>query len=133
MSKSLADLAPGVRERAIQTIAYANSQGIGVIVTSTKRTRAEQRRLRERYEDALASGTFGQPDGVQYPANRPGDSAHQYGLAFDSVTVRPEQAQAWIKIRKLFGWDVPDNDPVHAGLPRWREALALVRRLGYSL
>lgn len=133
MSKRLTDLLPGVYQRAVQTLAYANSVGIAVTVTSTRRTRAEQRRLYEGYTQAVADGTFGQPGGLQYPANRPGDSSHEHGLAFDSVTVRPEQADAWIKIRKAFGWRVPDNDPVHSELPRWREFVVIARRAGYDV
>ena len=133
MSQSLDDLAPGVRERAYLTLAYARDHGIDVQVTSTRRTRAEQAALRERYEQAIANGTFGQPGSVEYPANRAGDSAHQYGLAFDSVPVRPDHADDWIEVRKSFGWRVPYNDPVHAELPAWREAVRYLRSLGYDL
>lgn len=133
MSQSLDDLAPGVREQAYATLRYAREHGIDVVVTSTRRTRAEQATLRERYEVSVRDGTFGQPGTVEYPANRPGDSAHEYGLAFDSVPVRPDYAEDWIKVRKAFGWRVPYNDPVHAELPRWREAVAHLRSLGYDL
>jgi len=133
MSSSLADLAPGVRERAAQTIEWARSHGVLVTVTSTRRTRQEQRALRERYEQALASGTFGQAGGVEYPANRPGDSAHEHGLAFDSVTVNPEQLDYWVKVRQTFGWRVPHDDAVHAELPHWRDAVRHLREAGIEI
>lgn len=133
MGQSLSELLPGARERAEYAVALAEANGIHVTVTSVRRDRVEQARLRERYEQSLASGTFGQPGGVQYPANRPGDSPHEHGLAFDSVTAVPEDRNRWVRIRKFVGWRVPQNDPVHAEVPRWRELVARLHALGYAI
>jgi len=122
-SKDIRNLLPGVAQHAAQTLAIAAAQGIKVTVTSVTRTRAEQSALRKAYEAALQDGTFGTPGGLQYPANKPGDSAHEYGFAFDSVTDDPAQMEDWVKLRKALGWRVPNYDRVHAELPRWREWL----------
>lgn len=59
-----------------------------------------------------------------YPVNRPGDSAHNYGLAFDSSFAPKEKAKwmpTWIAVRQSVGFRVPENDPVHAEYPYWRQ------------
>lgn len=54
-----------------------------------------------------------------YPVNKPGDSAHNFGLGFDS-DVPDEWMPLWIEIRRLVGFRVPENDEVHAEVPNWR-------------
>lgn len=54
-----------------------------------------------------------------YPVNRPGDSAHNYGLAFDS-DVPDRWMPLWIAVRRAVGFTVPSNDEVHAEYPNWR-------------
>lgn len=130
-TKDVSSLLPGARERAAQTIAYARQLGIEVVVTSVVRSRKEQRELRDAYDACVAAGREGEPGVCQYPANRAGDSAHEYGFAWDSTPVKKEQMDAWIRVRKLFGWRVPNNDPVHAEVPRWRDALAWLRSHGF--
>lgn len=96
-------------------IAYAN--GITPQVTSVARSWADQSRL---YANWIAGKS-------KYPANVPGDSAHQPhklngvegALAFDSV-VPDEQLATWIAIRRYVGFRVPENDLIHAELPSWR-------------
>lgn len=59
-----------------------------------------------------------------YPVNRPGDSAHNYGLAFDSsfaAREKPLYMPLWTKIREAVGFRVPPNDLVHAEYPWWRQ------------
>ena len=54
----------------------------------------------------------------------PGDSAHQYGLAFDSsfaADVKPQLMPLWVQVRRAVGFRVPDNDEVHAEVNGWRE------------
>jgi len=63
-----------VREQAECAFKIANQFGITPVVTSIVRGWAEQLVLRQKWERGES----------QFPANRPGDSAHQYGLAFDS-------------------------------------------------
>jgi D-alanyl-D-alanine carboxypeptidase len=123
LGKSVSAMQPGVADYAAYTIQQAEAYIGPITVTSVNRSFQKQTELRNAYEAAIADGTFGQPGGLQYPANAPGDSAHQYGLAFDSVPDDPAQTDNWIAIRKYFGWRVPDNDAVHAELPNWRVAV----------
>lgn len=95
----------------------ASYNGIKPVVTSVARTWADQAKLYARY-------IAGQS---KYPANAPGDSAHQPrtvaglegALAFDSV-VPDEQLATWTAIRRYVGFRVPENDLIHAELPEWR-------------
>lgn len=105
----LAGLHPQVRERAELAVAWAEYFGIPVRVTSGARSLEEQARLRSRWEAGLS----------RFPANRPGDSAHNFGLAWDS-TVSPPDLPDWTIIRRWVGFDVPDNDVIHAEVPGWR-------------
>ena len=89
-------------------IAWAN--GINPTVTSVYRGWAQQLKLRQRWESGLS----------KWPANRPGDSAHNYGFAFDSW-VPDAQMPTWAAIREYVGWEVPPHDIIHAGLPGWRQ------------
>lgn len=77
------------------------------VVTSTYRSAEQQGEL------------YAKRDTNPYPVNRPGDSAHQYGLAFDS-DVPDAQQPLWRAVRQFVGFRVPDNDEVHAELPNWR-------------
>jgi hypothetical protein len=60
-----------------------------------------------------------------WPANRAGDSGHNYGLAWDSW-VPDELMPDWIAWRRWQGWTVPPNDVIHAELPNWRAYVAPV-------
>lgn len=64
-----------------------------------------------------------------YPVNRPGDSAHNYGLAVDAW-VPDGQWDLWHAILRYVGFRVPENDRVHAEWPDWRE---LVKATGIRL
>ena len=87
----------------------AEHYGITPRVASVRRSWNEQQRLYERY---LAGQS-------RYPANAPGDSAHQYGLAWDSVVDEPYK-QWWVAVRRWIGFTVYDHDDPHAELPGWR-------------
>jgi D-alanyl-D-alanine carboxypeptidase len=101
----------------------ARAEGLTITVTSVNRDFQTQARLRRQYEACLARGERvwpGNPDPrCRYPANRPGDSAHEQGLAFDS-SAPPAQMDRWIEIRRAAGWIVPAADPIHAEVPNWR-------------
>lgn len=99
-----------MRPAAEYALALANWYGIAPTVTSTYRSWEEQVRLRSRWERGES----------QWPANRPGDSAHNYGWAFDSV-VPESQQQLWNEIRAYVGFEVLDNDIIHAQVPNWRQ------------
>lgn len=106
-------------------------RGLPLQVTSVNRPLDQQRRLRANFELCVRLGRF--PSDAEltpgmscrYPANEPGDSAHNFGLAWDSW-VPPEYMADWIAWRKWQGWRVADdkNDPIHAELPNWRAYLS---------
>lgn len=107
-----------MRERAELVMAWAAFYGIPINITSGFRSFAEQTTLRRTFEQCVAEKRQGMA-GCRFPANRPGDSAHNFGLAFDS-TVTPELMPWWIAIRKWAGFNVPGNDIIHAEVPGWR-------------
>jgi len=111
---SLRGLEPEVRAKAECAFELARSYDITPVVTSVRRAWAEQLRLRERWERGES----------QFPANKPGDSAHQYGLAFDSV-VPDNQMACWVAIRESVGLRVPAGDLIHAERPEWRSTPGL--------
>ncbi len=99
-----------LRPYAEYTFELARYYGVTPTVTSVFRGWAEQQRLRARYEAGLS----------RWPANLPGDSAHNFGWAFDSVVPESQQT-AWDTIRRYVGWEVLPNDYPHAQLPNWRQ------------
>jgi hypothetical protein len=120
----LAGLHPQVKERAELCLSWAVYYGLTVTLTSGTRSIEEQKKLRERYERCLKSpgGVYpGNPNPeCRYPANKPGDSAHNFGMAWDS-SVPANQLWAWTYLRQYAGFRVPENDQVHAEVPNWRD------------
>lgn len=108
-----------VRAAAEWALSWADYYGVPVDVTSGLRSWENQSRLYKNYQRCLASGLYGKTPGCQFPANPPGDSSHQYGLAFDSVT-EPRYQDWWNEVRRLAGFDVPQSDAIHAQVPSWR-------------
>lgn len=91
-------------------------------VTSAYRSWEDQQRLYDARQRELACrAATGKADcGIQsYPVNVPGDSAHNFGFAFDSVVPASSQA-LWDIIREAVGFRVPANDRIHAEVPDWR-------------
>jgi len=123
VSIALRGLHPEVRARADAALQWAGYYRIPVTVTSGHRTWAEQEKLRARYERCLARGERITPANAnpecRYPANEPGDSAHNWRLAWDSWVPAP-YVDAWKAIRRYVGFAVPDVDVVHAEVPGWR-------------
>jgi len=99
-----------VRPYAEWAFEIARYYGIEPTITSTFRSWEEQTRLRSRWERGESA----------FPANRPGDSAHNFGWAFDSV-VGTEQQPLWDAIREYVGFEVLPNDIIHAQVPDWRQ------------
>jgi len=106
----LAGMDSRVRPYAEWAHQIATHYGMGPTITSTFRSWENQQRLRERYERGES----------QFPANRPGDSAHNYGWAWDSV-VPANQQDFWDEIRSYVGFEVLPNDRIHAQVPNWRQ------------
>lgn len=120
MPAQLSGLHEWLRPNADWCLKVAAHYGVPVDVTSTLRPWEEQQRLRERWERAgRPPSCIKTATGLVCPANRPGDSAHQYGLAWDSV-VAPRYQAWWNMVRRLAGFDVLANDEIHAELPQWR-------------
>ena len=115
---ALRGLHNALRPWAQYAIDLARWYGIPVTVTSVNRTWSQQAALYARYRAALDSGSFPSAS-VRYPANPPGQSAHQYGMAWDSV-VSPRDQPDWNSIRAEIGWLVPSNDSIHAELSGWQ-------------
>jgi len=113
---ALKGLEPEVRDQAECAFKVAHSYGMLPVVTSTRRSWAEQLALRKKWESGLS----------EFPANNPGDSAHQFGLAFDSW-VPDEQMGLWKSIRECVGLYVPAGDLIHAERPEWRSTPGLNR------
>lgn len=105
-----------LRNHAEDTIAYAHRLGIDPIVTSVRRNEAEQRKLYAVYTSGRS----------RYPASPPGQSSHQYGVAFDT-SVPAHQLATWTAVRRAFGWLAPDSDTVHAEWPGWRSYVSDLR------
>jgi len=108
VSVNLRGLDARVRPYAEYALRVAQVNGIDPVITSTFRSWQEQTRLYSRYKAGRSS----------FPANPPGYSAHNYGLAFDSW-VPEAQRPAWKAIREYVGFHVPSNDWVHAEVPHW--------------
>ena len=115
----LRGLNPALRARADYALGVASRYNIPVEVTSVYRSPREQAELRANYERCLREGRFGRTPECRYPANRPGDSAHNFGLAWDS-TVEPRYQAWWDYVRRALGFEVLSNDRIHAQLPSWR-------------
>lgn len=105
-----------MRDRAVLARDVAQHFGIPVTLTSGYRSCNFQRELRQKWERGLS----------RWPANRPGFSGHNWGLAWDS-TVAPEHQAAWNTIREYLGFRVPRNDVIHAEVPGWETLVPLGR------
>jgi len=99
-----------VRPYAEYAHEIARYYGIDPTITSTFRSWESQDRLRKRWERGES----------RFPANRPGDSAHGYGWAWDSVVPASQQG-LWNQIREYVGFRVPPGDLIHAEVPGWRQ------------
>lgn len=106
----LAGLHPQVRDAAEWCLGWADHYGVPVTVTSGFRSWEDQERLYARYRAGQS----------QFPANRPGDSSHNFGLSWDSWTPT-EYRQWWEYVRRLAGFEVLAHDWIHAQVPNWRQ------------
>jgi hypothetical protein len=129
MSVALRGLDARLRPYAEQLVAWAMKNGVPVTVTSVYRSMSQQQALRSNYELCQRKGLQGQRVSLTpgmscaWPANRPGDSGHNYGLAWDSV-VPAEYQSWWNEVRRAAGWHVPANDEIHAEYPDWRQLVS---------
>jgi len=107
MGGSLSDLDPELASFARDLVDAAGRAGLQPRITSTIRSHSEQRRLYNRF----LAGQAG------YPVAPPGQSAHEYGLAFDMV-VSPMEALADVGYTwRQWGGGWNGSDAVHFELP----------------
>jgi len=99
-----------IRPYAEYALDLATYYGISPTITSVYRSWEEQTRLRTAYERGES----------RWPANRPGDSSHNYGWAFDSVVPAADQ-DLWNEIRRYVGFEVLPGDIIHGQVPNWRQ------------
>lgn len=126
----LAGLDRRVRPAADAALSWAEQLDVPIQVTSVVRPREQQRELYDRFVTCRARGRWhpelppeDRPEACRFPANPPGLSAHEYGLAWDSVP--PDGLMEWwVAVREYYGWRVPPNDPIHAEAPNWRAWLS---------
>jgi D-alanyl-D-alanine carboxypeptidase len=114
MSIHLRGLHPSVRERAELALSWAHRYGLSVTITSGYRSWAEQDRLHREYLAKRAAGK------ETWPANPPGHSSHNYGLAWDSWVPTEAEWWTWTYLRQMAGFRVPEHDRPHAEVPNWR-------------
>ena len=120
---------PELKPYAEYAVNIARYYGLNPQITSVYRGMAFQARLRANWEDCRARGLYPSDVSLAYglsckwPANRPGDSGHNYGLAWDSWVPQDQMAD-WTAIREYVGWRVPSNDAIHSELPDWRGVIA---------
>jgi len=126
---ALRGMHPDLKPYADYSLDIARYYGITPTVTSVFRGMAHQSRLRANWEECRARGLYPSDASLGYglscrwPANRPGDSGHNYGLAWDSWVPSGQMAD-WVAIRQYVGWRIPENDQIHAELPEWRGYIA---------
>jgi len=107
MGGSLSDLDPELAAFARDLVDAAGHARLQPRITSTIRSHSEQRRLYNRF----LAGQAG------YPVAPPGQSAHEYGLAFDMV-VSPMEALADVGYTwRQWGGGWNPADAVHFELP----------------
>lgn len=116
----LGGLDRSVRAAAEWALSWAEYYQVPVTITSGFRSWADQEKLYRNYQQCLSTGQMGRTPDCKYPANAPGDSAHNYGWAWDSVT-DPRFQSWWTQVRQLAGFEVPAGDVIHAQVPNWRQ------------
>lgn len=83
--------------------AAAHAGARSVRITSVRRSAAEQRRLYERWLQGKS----------QFPAAPPGQSKHQYGLAWDMITDPPSALHTLGAWWRSVGGRWSESDPIH--------------------
>jgi len=107
--RKLAGLHPQVREAVDFTLRIADHYKVPITVTSGFRSWSDQAKLYRLYRAGLS----------KWPANQPGDSSHNFGLSFDSTT-EPRYQSWWNAVRRYVGFEVLENDIIHAQVRDWR-------------
>lgn len=122
MAASLRGLRRDVRDAASFALAIAQELRIKPVITSGYRPRSQQASLYRKWLTWLSRNSWWSPGKALpakvFPANPPGLSGHEYGLAWDSW-VPDKDMPLWTAIREYVGFRVPENDLIHAEVPEW--------------
>lgn len=113
----MSGLDPDLEAAKQELLAYATGQGYGPVITSEVRSYWKQKELWQRYISGRA----------QFPAARPGHSAHNWGLAFDMALGVPAYDDLGAVWRSWGGGWGGSSDPVHFELPgstAWAQQLS---------
>lgn len=104
MARSIFKLEACTRSWYRAALSDMKQKGIDVTTTSTRRTFSEQLALFKRFQEGLS----------RFPANRPGTSTHEKGIAVDLVPVNPGQLPQVVSIMADhgFAWAGP-RDRIH--------------------
>jgi D-alanyl-D-alanine carboxypeptidase len=106
---SFTALIPQLRPFASELVRAAGAAGLQPRVTSTRRSFSQQKRLYDRYLAGLSP----------YPAAPPGHSAHEYGFAFDMISL--DNAACGDYWESLGGiWGGRGGDDVHFEFPGFK-------------
>ncbi len=108
-------LMPGFAARVEELFDRAEAEGIGIEITSTYRSSADQAQLYQDYRRRLADFRAGNRASAGLPAAPPGQSYHEVGLAVDVVTDPPDAIERVAEIAAELGlrWGGDFGDPVH--------------------
>lgn len=110
------------RGRLVQQT-FERLEGRRLFLTSGYRSAKKQAQLYEDYRSGRS----------RIPANRPGNSAHEVGLALDFSVGRPYPAdkrlwERYWQIARAFGFrPLGPSDPVHIEVPNWRQLVGAGR------
>lgn len=108
MGKSLLTLDFDVMSSLITAKALLRVAGIDTVVTSTKRSSSEQKRLWADFQRGLR----------RFPVARPGTSLHELGRAVDIVPVNPADLGKLVQIMRQSGFRwAGSSDRVHFDIP----------------
>lgn len=133
MSRSLDDLHPVVKEKALLLKAAASNLGINIVFTQTSRTEAEQialyahgrKPLDKVNELRLKAGMptiIAKENTWRTNAKSIKNSYHGYGLAFDIAVVSPDG--------KIITWDIKKTDWNKDDLSDWIQVGKLAKNIG---
>ena len=120
MSASIHALIPDLQPYARQLLLVAGNNGLQPRITSTRRSHTEQARLYRRF---LAGQN-------PYPVAPPGQSAHEFGYAFDMMIQGASPKLMLISLSDLGAvwegwggvWGGHFQDPIHFEFPGFRHA-----------
>lgn len=113
----------GIVPAADWSLNAADFFNVPITVTSGRRSWVDQLRLRRKHERCVSEGRFPSAPDCRFPAALPGRSAHNFGLAWDSVAADGKNAELnewWAVAREFAGFRVPRSDIIHAEHPNWR-------------